>query len=467
MKILNQLISLKYFSLLIKTLVLFVLFSLIYIGFSAHATEAGFLKQLRNFNLANLIVWSYWWPFLVVSSIIFGRIWCMICPIEMITSFASLIGLKKERPAWLKSGWMMTIFYVLILFVGINGFAIHRSPMYMAIYLSVIVGLSILIGLIYKKNTFCKYVCPIGILLGLYSRFSFLGWRVKANDSCASCKDKSCVSKIDLYRVNEKSCGVDLFPKNIADNSECILCGGCRKVCDKNNSENFSTRPNPGFVKLKLKESLFSKLELTAAELAFTMIISGFVIYEILSEWSVTKSILMFTPKALNNSLAISNHFVAGFLKSVVLFVIFPFIIWTIPYLISKIFKEKISFFQYLKSFAAGFLPIMAAAHLCKAVLKMTSRIPYFEHVFSNIDGLQNTQLFLKGQISMFTLGQQPQLMISVLLILLIGLGIFVSSITIKKLNSTLNIKNKAVMYLIPTVYGFIFLATILQWRFQ
>jgi len=259
---------------------------------------------------------------------------------------------------------------------------------------------------------------------------------------------------------------VDLYPKHIDNNSECILCGGCQKVCKNNNSENIETRPNPGFVKLKLKDTIFSRLELSSSELAFTMVLSGFVIYEILSEWYVTKSVLMFLPKTLNDTFEISNPFLTGFLKSILLFVILPLVIWLIPYAISRLFKEKLSVKRYLKSFAAGFIPIMAAAHLCKAILKMTSRMPYFEHVFSNVDGLQNTELFLNGQISLFTLGQLPQLIISVLLVLLIGLGIFISSITIKKLNCNLNIKNKAVMYLIPIFYGLIFLATILQWRF-
>lgn len=467
MRILNKLISLRFFILGLKSLVLFVLFSLIVIGFSAHSSEAGFLKQLRNFNLANLIVWSYWWPFLVISSIFFGRVWCMMCPVEFITSLAAKIGLKRERPAWFKSGWLITLLYVFILFVGINGFAIHRSPMYMSVYLMSIVGLSILVGIIYKKNSFCKYVCPIGILLGLYSRFSFLGWRVKESDTCSTCKDKSCVNKSHLYQLSEKSCGVDLYPKNIDSNSECILCGGCLKVCNNSNTEKIGTRPNPGFVKLKLNDTIFSRLELSSSELAFTVVLSGFVIYEILSEWSVTKSFLMFIPKALNTTFDILNPFLAGIVKSLILFVILPLIIWLIPYGISRLFKEKLPLMAYLKSFAAGFIPIMAAAHLCKAVLKMTSRIPYFEHVFSNIDGVQNTQLFLKGQVSLFSLGHVPHLIISVLLVALVGLGIFVSTITIKKINCTLNIKNKAVMYLIPILYGLIFLATILQWRFQ
>ncbi|RUT78318.1 4Fe-4S binding protein [Ancylomarina longa] len=466
MRLLNKLITLRYFSQSIKIVILLVLMLLIIIGFSADSNDSATLKQLRNFNLANLIIWSYWWPFLVVSSIFFGRIWCMICPVELLTSLAAKLGLRKERPGWLKSGWLITFLYVFILFVGINGFAIHRNPRYMAIYLLSIVCISIIIGAIYRKNTFCKYVCPIGFLLGLYSRFSFLGWRVKEPNTCDTCKDKSCVQKSNLYKIRQKSCQLDLYPQNITDNSSCILCGGCRQACESTNSKQDESRPNPGFVRLKVKNNIFTKLELSSPELIFTMILSGFVVYEILSEWSVTKSVLMFLPKHVNTWLAIDNPFLSGMLRSIILYVFVPTMIWLLPFGLSRLFREKISVMTYLKTFAAGFIPIMASAHLCKALLKTTSRIPYFEHVFSNINGLQNTHLFLTGQISLFQLGQMPQLMISILSVLILSSGIAISMFTIRKVNEKINVKNTSIMYLIPIVYGSLFLVSMLLWRF-
>lgn len=466
MKTLNKLITFHFFSSILKIFVLLFLILLIVIGIQAHSTNDAFLKELRNLNFANLIVWSYWWPFLVVSSIFFGRIWCMICPVELITSLASKVGLKKERPNWLKSGWVITLLYIVVLFVGINGFAIHRSPRYMAIYLLILVFLAIVVGIIYKKNTFCKSVCPIGILLGLYSRFSFLGWRVKNPKTCDTCHDKSCISKNNLYKINAKSCGVDLYPRTITNNSDCILCGGCRKACKNNNNEDLAERPNPGFVRLNVKEGMFSKLELTSSQVAFSLILSGFVVYEILSEWSATKFIIMFAPEAINQQFEITNPLASGFFKSFTLFVIFPLVIWLIPYLAGKLFKVKISLAHYLKYFSAAFIPIMAAAHLCKALLKSTSRIPYFEYVFNDLNGLSNTQLLLNGDITLFKLGANPQMLISILLLIVMLFGIYLSTITVRQINKTIAINRGLIMYLIPIAYGTIFLLTIVAWRF-
>ena len=104
-KLFNNLLLNKYFSNVSKIVTLFAFIGLIIIGFSAHSEDPKFLKELRNFNLANLIVWSYWWPIIIVSAIFFGRVWCMVCPVELITSIFSKIGMKKKRSKFVKSGW--------------------------------------------------------------------------------------------------------------------------------------------------------------------------------------------------------------------------------------------------------------------------------------------------------------------------------------------------------------------------
>ncbi len=273
----------------------------------------------------------------------------MVCPVELITTFFAKIGFKKSRPLWVKKGWLITFLYIVILFIGINGFAIHRNPSIMAIYLFLLVTTSALIGLWFKKNTFCKYVCPIGFLLKLYSRFSLLVWGVKSQNECQTCNDKSCIKKDYTYSLNAKSCGVELYPAKNAEDGDCILCAGCLKTCSHYNSGTNSKRANSG---LKLSNPL-NRIQLLAplnlAEVVFTMVVPGFVIYEIFSEWSVSKQMLMFIPNEVNNFLALTNPLTKGFMKSIILFGLFPFIIWLIPYLIALLSGKKnygVCFFQ-------------------------------------------------------------------------------------------------------------------------
>ena len=440
---------------------------LIITGLAANSTDAVFLKQLRNTNLGNLIVWSYWWPAIIILAIFFGRIWCMVCPVEIITSFFAKIGFKKKRPAWLLSGWTITVFFMIILFVGIQGFAIHRNPFFMAIYLLVIVGVSIIIGSIYEKNTFCRYVCPVGYLLSMYSKLSFFGWRVKNTKTCETCKDKSCIHKNYRYNLNNKSCGVDLYPASIDDNADCILCAGCLKTCSNYQSEKNVERPNPQLTHIGFANDLFKLKPLKMAEMVFVLVVSGFVISEILSEWKVTDNILSYLPDLLLNPLSISNKVVIGFLNGIILFAIVPMVIWFIPYIIARLFGISVKLKDYFLNYAIAFIPIIAAAHLDKAILKSTSRLPYFEHLFSDITGKTTAQQIIDGKIILQTNPIWLNMTVSVLLSLVIIAGVWISIAVVKRMNQKMNnnkISNKA-MYLIPIIYGSIFLAMITAWR--
>lgn len=468
MKRINLLLQKRYFPVSLKYVTLVVYIILIVTGLLAYSTDADFLKQLRNTNLGNLIVWSYWWPAIIIMAIFLGRIWCMICPVELITTFFAKIGSKRKRPKWLLSGWPITISYIIILFIGIQGFAIHRNPFFMAIYLLSIVGVSVIIGSIYEKNTFCRYVCPVGYLLGLYSRLSFLGWRVKDKHICDTCKDKSCIHKKYQYNLNKKSCGVDLYPATISDNADCILCAGCLKTCSEYQSETNANRPNPEFRYIGFANDLFQLKPLKIAEMVFVLVVSGFVISEIWSEWKVTDAYLNYFPNLLIKPLSVENKFITGFIKGTILFGIIPAIIWLIPWLLSGISKANIKFIEYLLNYGIAFIPIIAAAHLSKAILKTTSRLPYFNHLFDDITGLTTAQRIIDKEI---VLSQTPNWLnigISTLMTLFISAGIYLSVKVIRLQNKKQGVKHSIVTtYLIPVMYGSIFLIMILVWRWK
>ncbi|OFY48271.1 MAG: hypothetical protein A2W85_13940 [Bacteroidetes bacterium GWF2_41_31] len=463
---LNRLLSKWYFPVSLKYLSLIAYIVLIVSGLMAYSIDAAFLKQLRNTNLGNLIVWSYWWPAIVIGAIFFGRVWCMVCPVELITTFFAKIGLKRKRPLWLLSGWAITIFYIIILFVGIQGFAIHRNPFFMAIYLLSIVGVSVIIGSIYEKNTFCRYVCPVGYLLGLYSRLSFFGWRVKDKSICDTCKDKSCIHKKYQYNLNYKSCGVDLYPANISDNADCILCAGCLKTCSKYQSYTNSERPNPRFQNIGFANDLFQLKPLRMAEMVFVLIVSGFVISEIWSEWNVTDAYLSFLPDLIIKPLAIESKFLSGILKGTIIFAVLPFIVWLLPYLFTLLAGLTIKFKDYLVTYGIAFIPIIAAAHIGKSILKSTSRIPYFEHLSDDFTGISTARQIIDGQI---TIQQNPvwlNTMVSLLLVGFMIIGIWLSIKVVNRLNlRSGKERSSKSYYLIPIIYGGIFLIMLLIWR--
>ena len=77
---------------------------------------------------------------------------------------------------------------------------------------------SILVGTIFVFRLFCRFICPLGALYGLFNKFSFFG--VKLNqDKCTNCGLCTAHCKVDIKTVGDR---------------ECISCGDCIDVCPVN-----------------------------------------------------------------------------------------------------------------------------------------------------------------------------------------------------------------------------------------
>ena len=462
----NHLLSKAFIPLSLKMLTLLAFIALILIGLSASSGNRLVVSELQHTNLSNLIVWSYWWPLIIIISIFFGRIWCMVCPVEPITSFFAKFGFKLKRPQWLLSGWAITVFYILILFIGIQGFAIDHNPVFMALYMLAIIAVSVLSGLLFEKNTFCRYICPVGYLLGLHARLSFFGWRVKDKILCEQCMDKSCIHKNFIYQQNYKSCGVDLYPAEIVDNSVCILCAGCRKTCSVYKTENISGRPNPAFTYIGFANDLYRIKPLQMAEMLFLWILSGFVISENMEEWDITKRWMNYFPDILVSAVHIHSAFLSELIYSFLIFLIMPLIFWAIPLLVSKLARVNLKLEVYILNYSLAFIPLMAAAHLGKSILQSTSSIPYLKLAFADVSGLRSAQKIIDGQL---ILQKNPgwlnySVWISLLLVMMAGVYISFKIVSLVNQKFLPLVQGNKTLYLIPIIYGSVFLTLLLTW---
>ena len=450
----NKLFKKQYFLISTQVISLFVFALLIYGSIGITTQDSDFAMILRNTNLSNLIIWSYWWPLIIVTAILFGRFWCSICPMELITSFFGKIGLRKKPNKLLKSGWIITLFYVVILVLGIHTFAIHRIPQYMAIYMLILFAIALIAGLIWEKRTFCTYICPIGHLLRLYSLLSFKKLRVKDTAVCEACKTKDCISKSNHYKLIGRSCTSDLYPAKIKDNRSCILCGQCFKSC---------TKDNIAIQKRAFASDLFTNIKLSWAEIAFFIIVSGFVIYEIFVEWKVSKKIIMAIPNWFNQSFNISGN-LTGTIKAGILFVIIPFIFYMIFVIINKaLAKEnwKTAFTQL----AIAILPITASMHLLKSILKTTSRLPYWNYAISDPKGVLSAQLLIDNPdiLNKAIISTISPYISMIALLLLLG-GLLLSLLVIRK-QQYKNKTSRIISIFAVLIYSSIFFIMLTAWR--
>jgi len=460
-KYIGALFKARWFPIVPQLFMLAVFVLLVAGGLGVTADDPDFVYFLRSTNLSNLIVWSYWWPVIIIAAIFFGRLWCMVCPVELITYWAGRIGLRQQVPGILKSGWVVTIFYTLIWIVGVHTLAVNRIPHQMALYMLMLIILAVDISLIFRKRAFCSYVCPVGHLLGLYALMSPFEWRADDQSVCKSCKTKDCVVKKNHYRLTGRSCTSNLYPATIRDNRDCLLCTQCLKSCPYDNLRFSVRRPLADF---------FTAVNLRPAEVGFILLVGGFVVYEILSEWSVSLAILTWLPYRCTDALGITGS-MANFVSAIIMFIVFPALVLLAVASLGRLAsgRKAAPLGATVETFALLLLPTVAGVHIIKSILKMSSRIPYWRGALSDPKGIETAQRIVAGTLVLdksVTNALDPAVSFAAAVVLLVALAatvyIFRRSAVVQKHNTGV----KAVLFLFVLAYWGIFGLTIFRWRF-
>ncbi len=211
---------------------------------------------------------------IILLTLLFGRIYCSsICPLGTLQDFISALAKKFNRKKYYRKNGgnkILQYFFLslsVITFLAGSVFAINLldpfsnfgriftsllKPLLILVnnlfssllanfniysvyaveiksfdivtFIYAVSFLSILTWLSFKNGRlFCNSVCPVGTLLGLISRFSFL--KIEINE-------KNCISCSLCERVCKGGC-IDKKNK-IVDFSNCVSCYNCLTVCPSN-----------------------------------------------------------------------------------------------------------------------------------------------------------------------------------------------------------------------------------------
>lgn len=457
-KLFDGLAASRFYPILVQVLTLVVFCLLIVGGLAAPHVSETLAGTLRNTNLSALIVWSLWWPLVIVSAVLFGRVWCQVCPMELVSSFFSKIGFKRKVPRFFVSGWGITFFYSLALLGFIRTFWAHRYPERMAVFFLFLFAAAMIIGLIFKKRAFCNYLCPVGRLLGLYGCCSILEWRARHPEICEGCRTKDCIAARHAYHLTARSCTSNLYPATIRDNRDCLVCTQCRKVCPYGNLRLSLRKPMADF---------FTSIKLSTAEFFLLFLAGGLVVWEISEEWDPAKQALQYLPNQVSAWMGASGE-AAHLIHALFLFVGLPAVVFLLPVLPGK-WLNKITLLESAKAFSLVFLPVMALTHMLKALFRITSRLPYYPLAFDDPVGYSTADMIASGEIVLDK--QLPALLSPYLswLALLIFIGALIAAWLIAYKSPAFKLYSFAgkIPYLAAiTVYSAVFILTTILARF-
>ncbi|HET7307487.1 MAG TPA: 4Fe-4S binding protein [Gammaproteobacteria bacterium] len=172
----------------------------------------------NNFTrFANYLIWGLWFPLVFVSVIFAGRLWCgVLCPLGAASEWANGIGLKRPVPRWVR--WrgtpIVSFMFITILgqTVGVRDYATAIAEVFGFTFVG-----AILLGLMYgqgkNKRAWCRHMCPIGLMLGVFSRLGAVQfWPKRKRPGGDAYANKGvCPTMIDINRKEESRHCIQCF----------------------------------------------------------------------------------------------------------------------------------------------------------------------------------------------------------------------------------------------------------------
>ena len=180
------------------------------------AEDAHILDNLRLF--AQFLFWGVWWPFVMLGTMLMGRVWCgVFCPEGALTELASRHGLGRPIPRWLRwSGWPFVAFVCTTVYGQLV--SVYEYPQAALLVLGGSTVAAIAVGLVYGRGSrvWCLYLCPANGVFGLLAKIAPIHFQVN-----------EARWKQDTRRAPAVNCAPLIDIAHMKSASACHACGRC------------------------------------------------------------------------------------------------------------------------------------------------------------------------------------------------------------------------------------------------
>ncbi len=210
--------------------------------------------QSRQENVALNMFWAWWWPVILLAFPFVGRLWCSVCPFMIYGELAQKVSLwlyprqlqpwpRQQAEKW--GGWFLFGMFTLIL-LWEELWNLENTAYLSGCLLLLITAGAVTFSLLFERRFWCRYLCPIGGMNGLFAKLSMIELRAQQGICSATCTTYQCYKGGPQKGEGQETDGCPLYshPAQLEDNRDCVLCMTCLKACPHRSVE-LNLRP-PG-----------------------------------------------------------------------------------------------------------------------------------------------------------------------------------------------------------------------------
>ncbi|MBE9172500.1 4Fe-4S binding protein [Cyanobium sp. LEGE 06143] len=199
-----------------------------------------FGPQDRQHNGALNLFWAWWWPLILLGYPLVGRLWCSFCPFmvwgEITQRLARWLGWQpRPWPRGDTDRWAAPLlaagFAAILVWEELGN--LENTAWLSSALLLVITAGAVLGSLAFEKRFWCRYLCPVGGMNGLFAKLSILELRAQAGTCSGSCSSYACFKggPAEGEGLASEGCPLGTHPAHLSDNRNCVLCLTCAQAC--------------------------------------------------------------------------------------------------------------------------------------------------------------------------------------------------------------------------------------------
>lgn len=179
--------------------------------------------------VSNYLIWGVGGPLLVLLFLLLGRVSCSVCPLSTAGRIASRIWTLAKSPSELIKNSSPFLIPMVLVFIAWSEHVFHMTthPRATGFLLIALFFLAVFFALLFERETWCRYCCPLGNFAGLFSLASTLFVRSNSNVCSTKCTTHNCNKGSEQYA----GCPVFHHPLYARNAHICKLCFNCLKSC--------------------------------------------------------------------------------------------------------------------------------------------------------------------------------------------------------------------------------------------